>query len=206
VGISILAVTVIVVAVVGGLYLYGKNLIIIEVKDELNKAVSTMASQYDATGAYSASIINNIASSSNKVVLKGSGSFDGTTYCISGTSTSDKSVVFYVDSTKASQGPQPGTCEARPDLPAPSAPGGLSTAFANPDGVNVTWEPALYATTYTMQCSIDESFSKPITASVTDNVGMCENLQSTTVYYCRVKATNMTGDSVWSKVLKTSTL
>ena len=205
-GISLLAVIVIMAAVVGGLYLLGKNLAISQVKDELNKAVSVMASKYNETGAYPASVTNIIASSSDRVTLNGSSSFDGITYCISGISSSDKSVVFHVDSTKVSQGPQPGTCETRSDLPVPPAPGGLAVAFANSDGVKVTWNATLYANSYKMQCSTDSSFSNPITIDVKDNTGMCEKLKTNTTYYCRVKATNSVGDSVWSATLETSTL
>lgn len=206
VGVSLLVITVVVAAVVVGLYLFEKNLAISQVKDELNKAVSTMASKHDETGAYPASITDIIASSNDRVVLKGSSSFDGTTYCISGTSSSDKSAVFHVDSTKTSQGPQSGTCETRSDLPVPSAPGGLSVAFANSNEVNVTWSAALYADSYTMQCSTDRNFSNPIIANATDNAGMCEKLESKTMYYCRVKAINAVGNSAWSETLEVSTL
>ena len=205
-GISLLIVIVTMAAVVGGLYWWGKYSTVSQVKDELKKAVLVMESKYNETGAYPASATDTIASSNNKVVLNGSSSFDGTTYCISGISSSDKSVAFHVDSTKASQGPQSGTCETRSDLPVPPAPGGLAVAFANSDGVKVTWNATLYAKSYNMQCSTDSSFSNPITIDATDNSGMCEKLKTKTTYYCRVKATNSVGDSAWSATLQTSTL
>ncbi|HZJ34725.1 MAG TPA: fibronectin type III domain-containing protein [Candidatus Angelobacter sp.] len=196
----------IVAIVVVGLYLWGRNPAVSLVKDELNKAVSAMESKRSETGAYPATITNIIALASDRVKLSGSSSFDGTTYCITGTSSSDKSVVFHVDSTKASQGIQSGTCETSSDLSIPSTPGGLAVAFADSTGVKVTWDVTLYATSYTMQCSTDSDFSNPITTDVTDTTGMCEKLETNTTYYCRVKATNTVGDSAWSAILKTDTL
>jgi len=193
-------------AVVGGLYWWGKYHTVSQVKDELKKAASVMTSKQNETGAYPASVMDAIASSNEGVVLSGGSSFDGTTYCISGISSSDKSIVFHVDSTKASQDPQSGTCETRSDLPVPPAPGGLAVAFANSDGVKVTWNATLYANSYEMQCSADSSFSNPITIDVTDNTGMCEKLKTKTTYYCRVKAINSVGDSAWSVTLETNTL
>lgn len=203
--VSLLVIAIVITAIIVGFNLWHQNSTTSQVKDELNKAVSAMESKRNETGAYPASITDTIASSNDKVTLNGSSSFDGTAYCITGTSSSDKLVVFHVDSTKAPQGPQSGTCETRSDLPAPSAPGGLAVAFANSNGVKVTWDAALYANSYTMQCSTDSSFSNPITTNVTDNAGMCEKLKSETTYYCRVKATNKTGDGNWSVVLKTKT-
>lgn len=205
-GISLLVVVITMAVVVGGLYWWGKYHTVSQVKDELKKAVLVMESKYNETGAYPASITDTIASSNDKVVLSGSSSFDGTTYCISGISSSDKSVVLHVDSTKASQGPQSGTCETRSDLPVSPAPGGLAVAFASSDGIKVTWNATLYAKSYSIQCSTDNSFSNPITTDVTDNSGMCENLKPNTTYYCRVKATNSVGDSAWSATLQASTL
>lgn len=187
----------VVLAIIAGLYYWQKNTVIATVKDELKKVVPAMESEKSKTGAYPITIANILAASSDKVKLTGSSSFDGTSYCITGKSTSDESIIFHINSAKVNDGPQTGSCETGSDIPAPSAPGGIAVDFASSSEIKVSWNAAIYATGYTLQCSTDSGFKDPISVETSDTTGTCGNLKSNTVYYYRVKATNNVGDSAW---------
>ena len=191
---------------VAGLYFWQKNTIISQVKDDLNKAASSMTAQRNQTGAYPSTITDILALASKTVKLSGDSSFDGTTYCITGSSLSDKSIILHVDSLTDSKDPQSGSCTSG-TVPLPSVPGGLSVAFASSSSIKLTWNVAPYATKYTLQCAVNSDFST-IAATVTnkDSSGLCDNLKPNTKYYCRVKATNQKGDSGWSTVQNITTL
>jgi hypothetical protein len=204
--ISIVIVIVITIAVVAGFYFWQKNTIIAQVKDELNKIVPAMESKRSETGAYPAVVTDVLASSNSNVKLSGGSSFDGTTYCVTGISTTDRLIIFHIDSAKSAQGPLAGSCETGANIPVPSIPGGLAIAFASSVAIKVTWNSSPHAINYTLQCSTDSNFSNPIATKVTDTTGTCENLKPNTTYYYRVKATNNTGDSAWSSLQRMKTL
>ena len=203
--IGLLVVTLLVIAIMAGLNLWHQNTTNSQVKDELNKVAIAMESKRKETGAYPATISDIITISSNVKLSDGS-SFDGTTYCITGTSTSNKSIVFHIDSTKSTQGPLAGSCETGANIPDPSVPGGLAVAFASSVSIKVAWNSSPRAINYTLQCSTDSNFSNSIATKVTDTAGTCENLKPNTTYYYRVKATNNTGDSAWSSSQRMKTL
>lgn len=203
--IGIVVIALIAVAVVVGIPVLQKNGVISQVKDDLNKVVPVMAAKKTATGAYPNTITDVLALSTDKVALTGSSSFDGTSYCITGTSKSDKSIVYHINSAKSSDGPQSGSCETGSDLPKPVTPGDMAVAFTSSTEAKITWATATYATSYVLQCSIDNIFSSPVIVNATDTFGTCDKLKSNTTYYSRVKAINKTGESAWSLVLTIKT-
>jgi len=196
--IAVVTVVVVATVVVAVLYFWHKNDLTTQVKNDLNKVVASMESNHSKLGAYP-SVIPTI--NDKNVQLSGDISFDGTSYCINGISKSDKSISFYIES-KYSSIIKSGTCTTGSDIPAPSIPGGLATAFITISSVNLIWDSTPYATSYTMQCSTDNQFKSNITSiKTTIAAGVCKKLQANTTYYCRVKATNKKGDSAWSTII-----
>lgn len=204
--ISFVAVVAVASIVILGLYFIQKYVVTNQVKDELNKISASIDSSRNQLGIYPATINNMIISSSDKVIISGGGSFDGVSYCVTGQSTTDKSLVFHFDSIKRSEGILSGSCESGDDIPAPSVPGGLAIAYTSPTDIKATWNTSPYAAGYTLQCSIDDKFLEQKSIKSTDTNAVCDNLQSATVYYIRVKATNKSGDSYWTPVQQISTL
>ncbi len=201
----VIAVIIIAGAAVMGIAYLQKNNIISQVKDDLNKVIPAMATKKAATGAYPNTITDVLALSSDKVTLTGSSSFDGTSYCISGTSNTDKSIVFHINSSKSADGPQSGSCDTGADLPVPTVPGGLAVAFATSTDVKFIWATATYASGYVLQCSTDKNFTSPTVINSAETSGTCDKLKPNTAYYSRAKSINKTGESAWSLVLKIST-
>jgi len=204
--IGLVSLAIIVIAIFAVLYFVQKSNAINVVKEDLNKAVASMESKKLQTGAYPSTISDVLSAASGNVTLTGSSSFDGTSFCITGINSSDKSAEFYVDSSKREAGPISGSCDNRSDLPAPAAPGGLATVFSVSTDIKLSWNATTYATEYTVQCSADSNFTTPVTVKVNENSATCEKLKPNTGYFCRDKASNKAGDGNWSAVLKTSTL
>jgi hypothetical protein len=162
-----------------------------------------MELNHTKTGAYPASI-PDINTKNSK--LSGGSSFDGTTYCINGVSSTDKTIVFHINSTSPNS-PQSGNCVAGSDAPVPSMPGNLAIAFATISDIKLTWNISLYATAYQLQCAVDNKFTKVESdKNVTNTAGVCENLKPNTIYYCRVRATNKKSHSPWSVSASMTTL
>lgn len=204
--IGLVSLAIVVAAIFAALYFIQKSNNINVVKEDLNKAVASMESKKQQTGAYPSTISDVLSAARENVKLTGSSSFDGTSFCLTGINNSDKSAEFYVDSSKRDAGPISGSCDNRSDLPAPAAPGGLATVFAVSNDIKLSWNTTTYATEYTVQCSADSNFTTPVTVKVNESSATCEKLKPNTTYYCRVKAANKSGDGNWSAVLKTSTL
>jgi hypothetical protein len=183
--------------VVAGLYLVKQNTSASLVKEELNKVVSVMKDEKGKNGGYPASI-DGLLSVSDKVELTGGGSFDGLSYCVAATSASDDSIVFHVDSTKSVSDILNGDCESGSDVSVPSAPSGIAVAFASSDSIKLTWNKTAFATSYSLQCSVNKEFSNPTTVDSTNNEGVCTGLKPGTAYFYKVKAVNSAGASVWS--------
>ena len=198
----ILSMFIIIVALaVTGIYLWQKYTNTEQVKSELKTIATTMDKSRQQGNGYP----NTIPANNNKAVFSGGSSSDGTIYCISATSTKDKSIVYHIDSTKAAEGPLVGSCETNADSSAPSTPGGLAFTTATSSELNVRWDSAPHATSYGLQCSTDEKFSNPTTVKATNTTGKFEKLKSSTRYFCRVKATNSIGDSAWSSLITMDT-
>jgi type II secretory pathway pseudopilin PulG len=205
--IGVVLVAIISVVTIIGLSFWQKNTITSQVKNDLNKVVSAMATKKSSTGAYPNTIADVLNLSGENVELSGGSSFDGTTYCIAGTSKSDKSIVFHVDSTNTNKGPLVGTCTTGSDISTPLAPGNIAVAFASSSEIKLTWDASLYATNYKLQCAIDSQFTTVASSTdVTNAAGLCNNLKSNMAYYCRVKAVNKKGSSDWSTAVRMSTL
>lgn len=199
------AVIIIASAVLVGLVYHKKSIIAAQIKDSLDTVAASMQTSYDNGGAYPATITDILESSNGDVKLEGSSSFDGTSYCITGSSLSDDSIVFYIDSTNKT--PQKGSCSSGSNTPAPSTPGGVAVGFTNGNSISITWESAVYASSYTLECSTDSQF-KTIDSTIesTNTTASCSKLKPNTAYYGRVKATNKTSESAWSTIIQVNTL
>jgi hypothetical protein len=204
--VSFVSVILIAFIVVVSIYFVQKNNHTNQVKDGLVAAVDSIEKHRIESGAYPVEILDLIDSSKIKdVELSGQGSFDGTSFCISGKSVKDNKVSYYIDS-KSNKEPVEGVCEAAAQKTAPSFPGGLAVAFASSNSIKITWNESLYASEYTLQCSDDDSFINPISVTTSELSGQCDNLKSKRMYYYRVKATNGVGDSDWTIAQQMSTL
>jgi len=137
------------------------------------------------------------------VSLSGGGSFDGTSYCFTATSKEDDSVVYHIDSS--SKKPEKGSCNAQDDLPAPAAPLVLKATIVSGAYIGVEWQQVARATSYTIQCSTDQTFSKDTISTVTKVTnGSCGDLAPDQQYYIRVRA-NSTVAGKWSDSIVANT-
>jgi type II secretory pathway pseudopilin PulG len=173
-----------------------------EVKSALNEASAAMVSAAK-DGGYPNSLPDSFVT--NKAVkLTGAGSFDGTSFCIVGVSQMNNSIVYHIDS--ASKTPIVGDCESASDLPKLASTGALSVTFAGDDRIGLTWYGVPSATDYTLECAKDEKFSDGIVTKTTkEPTGVCDTLQSGTIYYARARANNQAGSGDWSAVISSTT-
>ena len=175
-----------------------------EVKTELGKVTSIMEKTKNSSGAYPSTIPASLLPISTEVDLVFQGSYDSMSYCVTGTSKSNKLVVYHVDSTSIT--PLAKGCVNPVDLPTPDVPAGLSLGSVGLDQLNVTWLAALKASSYIVECSPNADFSAPvIDRHTTTTTGLCEGLQSSTLYHVRVKSANSSRGSDWSVAITAKT-
>ena len=175
-----------------------------EVTTELNKVPNIMEKSKTSSGVYPSSIPTSLLPSSTKVSLVGQGSYDGMSYCVTGTSKSNKLIVYHVDSTSST--PTAKACAKPANLPTPDVPTSLLLGSTGPDQLNVTWLAAPKASSYVVECSPNADFRAPIIDKPTTATdGVCEGLQPSTLYYVRVKSANSSKGSNWSGVITAKT-
>jgi len=182
------------------------------VKNDLVAASAAMENNRNFGTSYvtTQSALDGIFTPSNDVsVALSLGEAD--TYCLDGQSTVDTSIVFYLYSKKKEDGPQPGTCLTRPDLEPPSAPSSVAFVSKTYQSISLSWPATADAESYIMQCASDPAFiynqkqaSIPL-ATPTVN-GVVTGLSETSSFYCRVKAVNNKGVSVWSTMVTADTI
>ncbi len=201
--VSILTVAVVAFLVVIALSAWYKNSLASEVKLDLQNIADVMEKSRVGGNGYLVEIPNN--HNTEKVSTSGSSSFDGKSYCVTGVSKNDKSIVFHIGSNKSAKTPQSGSCIDDSKNVNPIVPASVA-ATAGVDTISVTWLPSLYATGYTLQCATDIQFSKNLsTKNNTTAKSSCDKLQPNTEYFYRVRSTNPSGQSVWSLAGKLST-
>lgn len=199
--IVVVVLAVVTVAALTVIFLSSLNSKSSQVKKELERIVSFMDSKRQETGGYPVSI----TSLDGNVKITGGGSFDGTSYCVSGVNKSDASVAYFVDSSASTRNPQKGSCAESSSLTIPSIPGGLAVAFVTSKEIKVSWMTSPRAKEYVLECSLNKDFSDNLSISTSDTFGICSDLKPHKLYYYRVKSTNQVGDSDWSAVQKIST-
>lgn len=167
------------------------------------KKVPVAMEEAKGTNGYPATLPSSIANSM-KVRVEGGGSFDGTMYCITGTSTEDPSMTYYIDSS--SKKPMKGTCQVAANLPKPSKITNIQENNISANQIRLSWASATYAATYSLQCATNDRFSdNVIEITSTSTTGTCDNLKSGTQYFVRVKGNNNKGSGDWSNVLTITT-
>jgi titin len=144
------------------------------------------------------------ANTNRMVEVEGGGSFDGTTYCLVGTSTNDKSIVYHINSgDKQSQG---GACPAISITTKPSAVTGVATTIISAGQLGFTWNNAAGAVSYTLQCATDKDFTHIASNTMkSTQTRTCNNLDQAATYFIRVRANNSAGAGPWSSVLTEAT-
>jgi prepilin-type N-terminal cleavage/methylation domain-containing protein len=180
------------------------SLVVSAVKSDLQAAVSAMedAGSFDEDGY--PEDVGSVFTPSDGVQVSG-GSSDGETFCIDGTSTSNPSITYYIDSESSETGPQEGTCATRP-IP-PAMPSGLTVATKSYEQINLSWSPAVGALSYNLQCATNTIFSSGLQeTNVTGTTGSVTGLSPDTLYHCRIQSVNATGSSSWSTAIAEKTL
>ncbi len=204
--VSIVVFLVMASGVVLALYLINHQKLIDEVKTELSKVPSVMDNAKKTNGGYPATISSTLLPSTSQVSLTGQGSFDGVSYCVTGISKVDKSIVYHIDSSSTSGIATVGSCAGAADLPQPAVPAELAIGSVGADQIDATWASSLYASSYVLECSPNADFSGPLTdKTVSRTVGACQGLKSSTLYYVRVKAGNSSKGSKWSSPITAKT-
>jgi hypothetical protein len=190
----------------GGLYLWHRQVLINEVKTELKKVPDLMNTARKKDGVYPTTITAKQLPPQTKVTFVGLGSFDGTIYCVTGTSKQDSSIVYYIDSSNKSKDPLPGSCTNAPNLPKPLVPHELAVGSTAVDQIYLSWSSATYAGSYTVECSTNAGFTGSVASRTFQALtGACEGLNSSTLYYIRVRANNTSTAGDWSPSIQATT-
>ena len=151
--------------------------------------------------AYSATLPEAIKST-NKVHITAAVAFDGASYCISGRSLEDQSIIYSISSQVASAVPKVGDCQSEVDTYIPSKPASPSVGSVGADTINLTWNSVSYARTYNARCATDELFTKDLVVVTTNkNFVSVSGLMGGTMYYCGIQAANKIGASQWSELV-----
>ena len=180
-----------------------KSTLSAQVKSDLNGAASAMESARTFNNAYPTTLPSTITAS-NGVTLTLSGG--GATYCIDGASTTDPTIVYYVDSTIKDKGALQGTCIGRPAQNLPATPTGLTIASVDTGQINLSWSAATDATGYSLQCADDPAYINGLQqATSATTTGSVTGLSAATSHYCRVNATNSLGSSGWTASISVNT-
>jgi len=170
-------------------------------KSDLVNAASTMESNRTFDNKYPLTIPSTFsASSGNTITLTVP---DTKSYCLDGTTTQSTSILYYIDNTIQSSGPATGTCATRVTVAVPSSVSNiLFTAGSTSIEVNWTLASPNYANEYLVQCALDPGFITGLIQNTalgaTTTSTTLSGANSTTTYYCRVRAMNANGQSNWS--------
>lgn len=184
------------------LYLINHQKLVDEVKIELRKVPAIMDNAKKDSGSYPATITSKLLPDTARVSLVGIGSFDGTIYCVTGTSKIDTSIIFHIDPSSARNGPQAGSCTDAANLPEPTVPAELLIDSSGTDQIEASWHAATFAGSYTLECSPTADFSASVISKIyTKTIGICSNLKSSTVYYVRVRGNNTSQAGTWSTAI-----
>jgi hypothetical protein len=201
---SVIGFVVVAFAAVAIIYAVGYVGAVSHIKQNLTQVGTAFEAAKSKTGAYPVSLQ---LTASDKVVLSGGGSFDGVSYCVTGTTTyMNKPIDLHVDSlTFTVHGPQANSCINSTDI-APSSPLELTILSVDPATIILSWSASVSARAYVIQCATDNQFKNDIVdVRVTSTSGLCASLKPASNYYVHVKAMNSTTESKWSSVITTQT-
>jgi len=197
-------VLVIVIALVT-VFLVRRFTIIAEVSGVLGTVPAAMDSASNAGGnGFPTTLPTSGIKKDNNVTLTGGGTFDGTVYCVTGTSTLDHTIVYHIDSI--SKKSSSGACKSTPVIPRPTIAPVLAVGVIGTTEIGLTWPKIDNAASYSLQCATDQSFAQNVTqVTATSLSQQCSNLKPGLQYYARVRANNNAGAGPWSPVLNLKT-
>jgi len=188
-------------------------LVIVNVKHTqvVDSVKNTLISQNDIMkntakdGAYAATLPAGVTSTENVKVV-GTVSFDGATYCLTGTSLSDDKIVYNIGSHSVDNTPTEGDCLSLSSTIVPTTPSVPSVGSVGTDDISLSWSAATYAASYKVRCATDQAFTKDVATGESKITNVVVNkLRGGTDYYCAVQAINERGSSQWSAVVSTKT-
>ena len=189
-------------------------LVIVNVKHTqlVDGVKNTLISQNDIMknsakdGTYRATLPAEVTST-EKVKVAGTVSFDGTTYCLTGTSLSDEKIVYNIGSHSVDNKPTGGDCLSLSSTIVPTTPSVPSIGSVGTDDINLNWLTATYAESYKVRCATDQAFTKDVATAETKSTSVSVGkLRGGTGYYCAVQAVNERGASQWSAAVTTTTV
>lgn len=200
--INILIATAIVVVTV---FFLNRLSLINEVKSTLNSVNDAMNESMGTSDNGFPVKLPDSVKVNGRVLLSGGGTFDGTVYCVTGSSLKDASIIYKIDSSlqKPSEGacPELTTVLKPTDVPAPVL------GVISGTKIGITWITTSDATSYSVQCATDTEFTQNITkATSAAKENTCKNLKASTTYYIRVRANNSAGAGPWSSSLQIATI
>jgi hypothetical protein len=188
--------------VVTGLYIFNQIRLGDTVKVAL-KAIPEAMEKAKGNDGYPVVLPGSI-NRNTKVHLEGGGSFDGTVYCVTGTSTEAPLVVYHIDSS--SHQPQQGKCQIVANVPTPVVVSNLQRDIVSTGQIKLSWALSTYSVSYTLQCATNDTFSKNIAQTTNSTLTRtCDNLKDGTQYFIRVRGNNALGAGPWSTVLTLTT-
>jgi len=179
------------------------------VKSDLAQAASTMESARSFDTGYPLTIPSSFTAS-NGLTITLSNTSTTKAFCIDGTSASNSSIQYYIDTSIQAGGAQSGTCTGRTGLVIPSQVANVAFTTSSSQ-ITVTWTLPTpnNATQYIVQCSQDPAFVNGLlesTVSGTATTTTMPTVNAGTSYYCRVKGGNANGQGSWSSVGSGTTL
>jgi prepilin-type N-terminal cleavage/methylation domain-containing protein len=170
-------------------------------KSDLVHAASAMESNRTFSNSYSTTIPTTFTASSGNTINV---TTDTKSFCLDGTSTNSASIQYYIDNLTQTTGATSGTCIGRTSLPIPTIVTNV-TFTTGTTTIVVSWtlaSPNNYATQYLVQCSVDPGFISGLiqqtNSSGTATTQTLTGANSSSTYYCRVRAINNNGQSDWS--------
>lgn len=190
------------IVVVTTLFIIHRIQLIREVHDALKNA-STVMEKNNGDNGYPQKLTTDITND-EKVTFEGAGSFDGTTYCITGTSKKDTSLVYHI--ANSDKEPKNNACPVVAAVALPESVLGIERTIVSAGQLGFKWQPATGGVSYTLQCATDAGFEQVTSSNMKATVTRtCNDLKEGTSYYIRVRANNSSGAGPWSEVLVFST-
>lgn len=189
-------------AIVLTVYLIYKFQTIHTVQAALNNA-ATVLEKVNGDNGYPQALPSE-AANNDKVKIEGGGTFDGTTYCITGTSNSDASVVYHISA--GDKQPQNDVCPKVNTTTKPELVTGIKTTIVSTNQLGFTWQGAKGGVSYTLQCATDKNFTKNVSSSMkATQTRTCNDLKAGATYFIRIGANNAAGAGPWSNTLNART-
>lgn len=185
------------------LFILQRGVVVNQVKDALSKISISMEDAKSSGNGYPVTV-PGVGSVDKAVIVNGGGSFDGTSYCVTGISKTNLNISYYIESGNTT--PKEGNCGQSATNILGFAPSGLTVSFVGLSQVGVTWNQIPYAESYRLQCALNSDFKDAITIDTATNSGACSGLLSGKKYYFRVSSNSDLGQGAWSGLVTANSL